>query len=63
MKPTTNNDTKSAATHDQAPIESFVGHFNHERPHLNDITDAELPDTEPARVRIDHNRRTTPLRP
>ena len=48
MKPTTNSDTKSAATHDQAPVESFFGYFNHERPHLNNITDAELLGTEPA---------------
>ena len=44
---------------DQAWIESFFSHINHEWPHLNDITDPALLDTEPARIRLDHNRRTT----
>ena len=40
---------------DQAWIESFFSHITHEWPHLDDITDPALLDTEPARIRIDHN--------
>ena len=40
---------------DQAWIESFFSHITHEWPHLDDITDPALPDTEPARIRIDYN--------
>ncbi|WP_420446474.1 integrase core domain-containing protein [Candidatus Poriferisodalis sp.] len=40
---------------DQAWIESFFSHITHEWPHLNDITDPALLDTEPARIRIDYN--------
>ncbi|WP_423918497.1 DDE-type integrase/transposase/recombinase [Candidatus Poriferisodalis sp.] len=39
----------------QAWIESFFGHITHEWPHLCSITDPALPDTEPARIRIDYN--------
>ena len=40
---------------DQAWIESFFSHITHEWPHLDDITDPALLDTEPARIRIDYN--------
>jgi len=40
---------------DQARIESFFGHVKHEWPHLNDITDPVLLETELARVRVDYN--------
>ena len=40
---------------DQAWIESFFGHIKHEWPHLDDIADPALLDTELARVRIDYN--------
>ena len=40
---------------DQAWIESFFSHITHEWPHLNDITDPALLDTELTRIRIDHN--------
>ena len=40
---------------DQAWIESFFSHITHEWPHLDEITDPALLDTEPARIRIDHN--------
>ena len=40
---------------DQAWIESFFGHIKHEWPHLLDIADPELLETELARVRIDYN--------
>ena len=41
---------------DQAWIESFFGHIKHEWPHLSDIADPELLETELARVRSDYNR-------
>ncbi len=40
---------------DQAWIESFFSHIKHEWPHLDDITDPALLDTELARIRIDYN--------
>ncbi len=40
---------------DQAWIESFFSHITHEWPHLDDITDPALLDTELARIRIDYN--------
>ena len=40
---------------DQAWIESFFSHIKHEWPHLNDITDPALLDTELTRIRIDYN--------
>ena len=41
---------------DQAWIESFFGHIKHEWPHLTDIADPELLETELARVRTDYNK-------
>jgi transposase InsO family protein len=40
---------------DQAWIESFFGHIKSEWPHLDDITDPLLLETELARVRIEYN--------
>ena len=40
---------------DQAWIESFFGHIKHEWPHLLDIADPDLLETELARVRTDYN--------
>ena len=40
---------------DQAWIESFFSHITHEWPHLDEITDPALLDTELARIRIDYN--------
>jgi putative transposase len=40
---------------DQAWIESFFGHVKGEWPHLEDITDPVVLDTELTRVRIDYN--------
>ncbi|WP_428121430.1 hypothetical protein [Candidatus Poriferisodalis sp.] len=44
-----------AQHHRQARTESFFSHITHEWPHFDDITDPALPDTEPARIRIDYN--------
>ncbi len=41
---------------DQAWIESFFGHIKHEWPHLTDLADPELLETELARVRNDYNK-------
>ena len=41
---------------DQAWIETFFGHIKWEWPHLLDITDPALLETELARVRIDYNK-------
>ncbi|MCC6227061.1 MAG: transposase family protein [Microthrixaceae bacterium] len=40
---------------DQAWIETFFGHIKHEWPHLNDISDPELLESELDRVRVDYN--------
>ena len=40
---------------DQAWIETFFGHIKHEWPHLLDITDPALLETELDRIRIDYN--------
>lgn len=40
---------------DQAHVESFFGHIKGEWPHLEDITDPAVLDTELARVRVEYN--------